>query len=147
MTANSASRGLILACLAAVYLVWGTTYFALKVAVQGAGPYFLVGTRFVVAGVLLLGWLKLRGARMPTPRQWANSALLGFLMLAMCFIAPLFWAYGHKLRARSPFCQHLLKKKQEEEEAIREAEAQAAAEGTNDALSRVRSVGSMDPRG
>jgi hypothetical protein len=76
---------------------------------------------------------------------WACS-LLGFLMLAMCFIAPLFWAYGHKLRARSPFCQHLLKKKQEEEEAIREAEEQAAAGGRSEALSRIRSVGSMDPR-
>lgn len=89
MTASSApssapaSKGLILACLAAVYVVWGTTYFALKVAVQGAGPYFLVGTRFVVAGALLLIWLKLRGQRMPTPRQWANSALLGLLMLAL----------------------------------------------------------------
>jgi drug/metabolite transporter (DMT)-like permease len=83
VTATSASKGLILTCLAAVYVVWGTTYFALKVAVQGAGPYFLVGTRFVVAGVLLIGWLKLRGQRMPTPRQWANAALLGFLMLVL----------------------------------------------------------------
>src|SRR5512138_1181193 len=78
------SKGLILTCLAAVYIVWGTTYYALKVGVQGgAGPYFLIGTRFVVAGALLLAWLKIRGARMPTPRQWANSALLGLLMLAI----------------------------------------------------------------
>jgi drug/metabolite transporter (DMT)-like permease len=77
-----ASKGLILACLAAVYIVWGTTYFALKVGVQGAGPFFLVGTRFVAAGVLLLAWLKWRGQRMPTLRQWGNSALLGLLLLA-----------------------------------------------------------------
>lgn len=76
-----ASRGLILACLAAVYIVWGTTYYALKVGVQGAGPYFLVGTRFLAAGVLLLAWLKIRGQRMPTAKQWGNSALLGLLML------------------------------------------------------------------
>lgn len=78
-----ASKALILGCLAAVYIVWGTTYYALKVGVQGAGPYFLVGTRFVFAGALLFGWLKLRGQRMPTLRQWANSALLGLLMLAL----------------------------------------------------------------
>ncbi len=80
---RSASKTLILACLAAVYVVWGTTYFALKVGVQGAGPYFLVGTRFVIAGALLLAWLRLRGHRMPTLPQWRNSALLGLLMLAL----------------------------------------------------------------
>jgi drug/metabolite transporter (DMT)-like permease len=72
---------LILACLAAVYIVWGTTYYALKVGVQGAGPYFLVGTRFLAAGLLLLAWLIVRGQRMPTLKQWGNSALLGLLML------------------------------------------------------------------
>ncbi len=80
---QNASKGLILACLAAVYVVWGTTYFALKVGVQGAGPFYLVGTRFVVAGVLLLAWLKIRGHALPTARQWRNSTLLGFLMLAL----------------------------------------------------------------
>lgn len=78
-----ASKGLILACLAAVYIVWGTTYYALKVGVQGAGPYFLIGTRFLAAGLLLLVWLTLRGARMPTAKQWANSSLLGLLMLTL----------------------------------------------------------------
>jgi drug/metabolite transporter (DMT)-like permease len=78
---KEASRGLILSCLAAVYIVWGTTYYALKVGVQVMGAYFLVGTRFVVAGLLLLLFLKLRGAVMPTLRQWRNSALLGLLML------------------------------------------------------------------
>jgi drug/metabolite transporter (DMT)-like permease len=82
MSAN-ASKGLILTCLAAVYIVWGTTYFALKVGVQGAGPYFLVGTRFVAAGALLLVWLVLRGERMPTLRQWGNATLLGVLMLSL----------------------------------------------------------------
>jgi drug/metabolite transporter (DMT)-like permease len=78
-----ASKGLILACLAAVYIVWGTTYFALKVGVQESSPYFLVGTRFLAAGALLFAWLAARGARMPTLRQWLNSALLGFLMLTL----------------------------------------------------------------
>lgn len=78
-----ASKSLILLCLGAVYIVWGTTYYALKVGVQGASPFYLVGTRFLVAGLLLFGWLALRGTRMPTLRQWLNSALLGFLMLTL----------------------------------------------------------------
>lgn len=81
--ASPAPKWLIGACLASVYLVWGTTYYALKVGVQGAPPYFLVGTRFVVAGGLVMFWLKLRGQPLPTLRQWRGSAILGFLMLAI----------------------------------------------------------------
>jgi drug/metabolite transporter (DMT)-like permease len=71
------------ACLLTVYIVWGTTYFAIKVAIEGFAPFFLVGTRFVVAGVLLLGWQALRGASLPTARQWGGAALVGFLLLVV----------------------------------------------------------------
>ena len=74
---------LVGACLLAVYIVWGTTYFAIKVAIEGIAPFFLVGTRFVVAGVLLLGWQALRGAPVPTVRQWGGAALVGFLLLVV----------------------------------------------------------------
>src|SRR5580693_3300349 len=74
---------LVVACLLAVYIVWGTTYFAIKVAIEGFAPFFLVGTRFVVAGVLLLGWQALRGAAAPTAKQWAGAALVGFLLLVV----------------------------------------------------------------
>ena len=50
------SAWLVGACLATVYIVWGTTYFAIKVAIAEIAPFFLVGTRFVAAGALLLGW-------------------------------------------------------------------------------------------
>ena len=74
---------LIVACLLAVYIVWGTTYFAIKVAIEGFAPFFLVGTRFVVAGVLLLGWQALRGAPAPTAKQWRGAALVGLLLLVV----------------------------------------------------------------
>ena len=66
---------LIAACLLSVYVIWGTTYFAIKVAIQGAPPFFMVGTRFLVAGGLLLAWQALRGARCPrrgngSVRRW-----------------------------------------------------------------------------
>lgn len=73
----------VAASLAAVYLIWGTTYFALKVGIEGAGPYFLVGTRFLVAGLLLLAWLRSRGHALPSARQWRGASLLGFLLLAV----------------------------------------------------------------
>jgi drug/metabolite transporter (DMT)-like permease len=77
------SAGLVIACLGAVYVVWGTTYFALKIGVQSTGPFFLIGTRFVVAGVLAMAWLKLRGHAWPTLRESRGAALLGLLMLVI----------------------------------------------------------------
>jgi drug/metabolite transporter (DMT)-like permease len=74
---------LVGACLLAVYIIWGTTYFAIKVAIEGVAPFFLVGTRFVAAGVLLLGWQALRGAPLPTPRQWRGATVVGFLLLVV----------------------------------------------------------------
>ncbi len=71
------------ACLLAVYVVWGTTYFAIKVGIEGFPPFFLVGTRFVLAGGLLLGWQALRGGAWPTLKQWGGAALVGFLLLVI----------------------------------------------------------------
>lgn len=78
-----AASWLIGLCLASVYIVWGTTYYALKVGVQETPPYFLIGTRFVVAGGILMLWLLLRGAKLPTLRQWAGASLLGLLLLVI----------------------------------------------------------------
>jgi drug/metabolite transporter (DMT)-like permease len=72
---------LILICLIAVYVLWGTTYFAIKVAISGFATFFLVGTRFVFAGGLILVWQMLRGAPMPTLTQWRGAALIGCLLL------------------------------------------------------------------
>ena len=82
-SAAKSSVWLIAGCLLAVYIVWGTTYFAIKVAIEGVAPFFLVGTRFVVAGVLLLGWQALRGAPLPSAKQWGGAAVVGFLLLVI----------------------------------------------------------------
>ncbi len=74
---------LIAGCLLAVYIIWGTTYFAIKVGIEGSPPFFLVGTRFLTAGGLLVAWQALRGRPMPTARQWRGAALLGFLLLVV----------------------------------------------------------------
>jgi drug/metabolite transporter (DMT)-like permease len=74
---------LIAACLLSVYVIWGTTYFAIKVGIEGAPPFFLIGTRFVVAGGLLMAWQALHGRPMPTAKQWRGAALVGFLLLVV----------------------------------------------------------------
>jgi drug/metabolite transporter (DMT)-like permease len=75
------STTVIIACLLAVYILWGTTYYAIKVVITGFATFFFVGTRFVVAGGLLLLWQSLRGAPMPTLAQWRGAALIGCLLL------------------------------------------------------------------
>jgi drug/metabolite transporter (DMT)-like permease len=81
--AAKTSLWLIVACLIIVYIVWGTTYFAIKVAIEGFAPFFMVGTRYTAAGAVLLGWQVLRGKPMPTLRQWRGAAVVGFLLLVM----------------------------------------------------------------
>lgn len=73
---------LVIACLAATWLIWGSTYLAIKFALVSFPPFFQMGTRFLVAGALLAAWLRWRH-RTPWPdaRQWRNALIVGTLML------------------------------------------------------------------
>lgn len=81
---HSTSPGLsprVLACLAATWLVWGSTYLAIKFALISFPPFFQMGTRFLAAGLLLAAWMRWRGAAWPSARQWLNALVVGALML------------------------------------------------------------------
>src|SRR5262249_40577294 len=71
----------VVGCLAATWLVWGSTYLAIRFALAGFPPYFMMATRFVCAGVLLMGWQMARGAALPNATEWRNALLVGALML------------------------------------------------------------------
>lgn len=64
-----------------VYVVWGTTYLVIRFALEGFTPYWMMALRFLVAGGILMLVLRLRGAALPTPRQWRNAAVVGALLL------------------------------------------------------------------
>ena len=72
---------LLLACLAATWVIWGSTYLAIKFALESFPPFYQMGSRFLVAGVLLVVWLKLRGRALPTLVEWRNAAIIGTLLL------------------------------------------------------------------
>lgn len=72
---------LVIACLAATWLVWGSTYLAIKFALVSFPPFVQMGSRFLVAGGVLLAWMAWRGAPMPTRRQWLHALAVGTLML------------------------------------------------------------------
>ncbi|HRO25907.1 MAG TPA: drug/metabolite exporter YedA [Luteimonas sp.] len=81
---TSASPSAIALALAAVYLIWGSTYLAIRFALEGGWPPLLMGgVRFVLAGALMYAVLRLRGVAAPTRAQWRNCAFMGLLLLAV----------------------------------------------------------------
>src|SRR5580658_5462309 len=72
---------MIVSCLAATWLIWGSTYLVIRFALVGFPPFFMMATRFLCAGGLLLGWQLARGATLPTTLEWRNALLIGTLML------------------------------------------------------------------
>lgn len=70
--------------LAAVFLIWGSTYLAIRFALEGGFPPFLLGgIRFLIAGGLVFAFLRLRGVAPPTRAQWRNAAVMGVLLLVL----------------------------------------------------------------
>jgi drug/metabolite transporter (DMT)-like permease len=73
---------LVVACLAATWLIWGSTYLAIRFALESFPPYLQMGSRFLVAGAGLALWMRLaQGAAWPTMTQWRNALVVGSLML------------------------------------------------------------------
>jgi drug/metabolite transporter (DMT)-like permease len=75
----------------AIYVLWGTSFLAIRIAVLEVPPLFAAGARFFLAGMVLYGCMRLRGRPAPTPRQWRSLILLGLLMFVAEY-GPLFWA-------------------------------------------------------
>lgn len=68
---------------AIVYVSWGSSYLAIRVAVESFPPFLMAGVRFSIAGSVLYAWLRWRGVRAPTAAEWRHAALAGTLMLAL----------------------------------------------------------------
>lgn len=69
--------------LFALYIIWGSTYFAIAIGVKSWPPFMMAGIRYLVAGILLLAWLLFRGNKLPPLRLLLNAAFIGFLLLAI----------------------------------------------------------------
>ncbi|OJH42245.1 drug/metabolite exporter YedA [Cystobacter ferrugineus] len=77
-------RAMLVFCLFALYVIWGSTYLAVHWALQGGLPPFMMASvRFLTAGLILYTTLRLRGAANPTARQWAGGAVMGVLLLLL----------------------------------------------------------------
>jgi drug/metabolite transporter (DMT)-like permease len=78
---TASPRTLLLAAFATVYIIWGSTYLAIRVAVETLPPFLLAAVRFLLAGGIMLAWLRWKGAAMPDKKQWFHAAIAGTLML------------------------------------------------------------------
>jgi drug/metabolite transporter (DMT)-like permease len=67
--------------LLALYIVWGSTYLGIKVAIETIPPFFHAGIRFLISGIILVVWQKSAGHSMPTRKQWVSTAIIGTLLL------------------------------------------------------------------
>ena len=73
----------LIGALFALYIIWGSTYFAIAVGVKSWPPFLMAGVRFVAAGSVLLAFLLATGHKLPAMRPMLNAAMIGVLLLAV----------------------------------------------------------------
>jgi drug/metabolite transporter (DMT)-like permease len=89
-SARPAAWKLLLA-FAIIYLVWGSTYLAIRIGVREIPPFLMAGLRFTIAGAVMWAWMRVTGTPSPTLREWRDASVLGTLMFLIDY-ACLFWA-------------------------------------------------------
>lgn len=84
-------RAAIILGFAALYLIWGSTYLAIRIAVATVPPFALAGVRFAVAGTAMLLWRHYRaGVPFPTARQWLGGGAVGVCLVVLSNVALVF---------------------------------------------------------
>ena len=81
-TLNLPGAKLIVA-FGSVYIVWGSTYLAIRFAIETIPTFLMAGTRFLISGILVYAYLRLRGRDKPTFKEWRIESFIGLLLLAM----------------------------------------------------------------
>lgn len=79
--AKKHNRLLILLSILSLYILWGGTYLGMRIALEGFPPLFVAGFRQLIAGVLLYVFLRMRGGKAPTLKQWLAAVIVGGLLL------------------------------------------------------------------
>ncbi len=79
--AATSPRSKVLAAFAAVYTIWGSTYLAIRFAIETLPPFLMAGVRFLIAGAVLYAWVRARGAPRPPREAWKHALVIGGLLL------------------------------------------------------------------
>ena len=78
---SAPSRTALTVAFAVIYVVWGSTYLGIRVAVDTLPPFLMAGSRFLVAGGLMVGWLTATSGFRATAHQWRDNAVIGAFLL------------------------------------------------------------------
>jgi drug/metabolite transporter (DMT)-like permease len=89
--ASRPPRWQILLAFAIIYLVWGSTFLAIRIGVHEIPPFLFAAMRFFAAGIILHAWIRARGVPSPSLREWAAASFLGLLIFVVDY-GLLFWA-------------------------------------------------------
>jgi drug/metabolite transporter (DMT)-like permease len=89
--ASSPRAWKVLLAFAIIYFVWGSTFLAIRVGVREVPPFLLAAMRFLVAGIVLYGWMRARGTPSPSAREWSAATFLAVLIFVLDY-GLLFWA-------------------------------------------------------
>lgn len=76
-------RWKLVGAFGSLYLIWGSTYLAIRFALETLPPFTMTGARFLVAGIVLYSWARLRGNPSPALQQWPPAILIGALLLLL----------------------------------------------------------------
>jgi drug/metabolite transporter (DMT)-like permease len=71
----------VIVAFAAVYIIWGSTYIAIRFAIETMPPFLMAGIRFLLAGTIILLWQRMRSAERPRPVHWRTAVIIGTLLL------------------------------------------------------------------
>src|SRR5579871_1467679 len=88
---TGSDRWKTLLAFAIIYFVWGSTFLGIRIGVKEVPPLFFAAMRFFTAGVLLYGWLAIKGDRRPSAREWRSIFIVAFVMFVVDY-GCLFWA-------------------------------------------------------
>src|ERR1700746_684355 len=78
---DAPSRPLVIAAFLTVYVIWGSTYLGIRLAIESIPPLFMAGTRYLVAGGAMFLFALLRGAKLPPRAEWYAALVVGGCLL------------------------------------------------------------------
>src|SRR5438552_62339 len=83
MSNKHAPRWLVILCFAAIYIIWGSTYLGIGIAVKSFPPHIMAAIRFLISGGILYAFMRWRGAPAPKLGHWRSALIIGILLLGL----------------------------------------------------------------
>src|SRR5882757_9345904 len=81
LSQKNPSKALVVTAFDLLYIIWGSTYLGILIAVKSIPPFLMAGTRFIIAGTILYTWCRLKGEATPDIKSIGHISISGILLL------------------------------------------------------------------